>query len=187
MTYHRPSETCMVVVNLTKMHEDAERYCADTYSGGHLVYILDSETNNFTNSLLREKDFYHIGLSDKIRNGDYRWTNGQAANYKNFKTGHLSNLKHYYILMHNSVWYEIYDTDSKFICQASAERKEFFFLNDTNFVNKTNETGVLTRITWKCGVHDEHNHNFQLFYQNVNGTELHLSHVRNKKKRILRF
>uniref|UniRef100_A0A2C9LZL3 C-type lectin domain-containing protein n=1 Tax=Biomphalaria glabrata TaxID=6526 RepID=A0A2C9LZL3_BIOGL len=182
MTYHRHSETCMIVVNLNKTHEEAERYCADVYSGGHLVYILDSETNNFTNTLLRENDFYHIGLSDSIQNGIYRWTNGQIANYTNFKAGRSLNAKHYYIIMHKNVWYESYDLPLKFICQTSAERKEFFFLNDTDFVNKTHETDVLTRITWKCGVHDEQNHNFQIFYQNVNETKLHLSHIFGKEQ-----
>ncbi|KAI8775065.1 lectin BRA-3 [Biomphalaria glabrata] len=182
MTYHRHSETCMIVVNLKKTHEDADRYCADVYSGGHLVHIFDSETNNFTNSLLRENDFYHIGLSDRNRNGDYRWTNGQTANYTNFKTDHTSNFNHYYILMYNSVWYEYYNQEAKFICQKSAERKEFFFLNDTDFVNTTYETDVFTRITWKCGMHDEHNHNFQLIYRNVDGTELHLSQIFGKEQ-----
>ncbi|KAK0057508.1 lectin BRA-3 [Biomphalaria pfeifferi] len=174
MTYHRHSHSCMTVVNGARTHDEANQYCAQHFSG-HLVYIFDEETNNFTKYLLPNYDPYHIGLNDKDQNGVYKWGNGQVANYTDFQKQQKSNEGMKFVIMYKVSWSESFNSECKFICQTNAEN-EFFFLNSSDFENKTVETTAQTKTVWNCGyVREEHR--LELLYLKNDGTILHLRNI----------
>ncbi|KAK6963287.1 lectin BRA-3 [Biomphalaria glabrata] len=183
MNYHSHSHTCIIVVYETRKHDQANAYCAKHFSG-HLVYILDSETNKFTKSLLTDLDWYHIGLNDKDQNGVYRWENGQVINFMDFENTYKEEKKHEpneilkYVIMYKGFWNESSNDKYKFICQTSAEN-EFFFLNSSYFENKTVETTAQTKTVWNCGVYVREKHTLELLYRKIDGTILHLWNVFN--------
>ncbi|KAK0057507.1 lectin BRA-3 [Biomphalaria pfeifferi] len=182
MTYHRDTHTCMAVIDVRKTQEHADNYCADVYSGGHLVYILDFKTNNFiAKFLLPDTEWYHIGLTDADRNGQYKWSNGQIANYTNFQVNHSpSNFKKY-VFMSKTVWLEDYNRALKSICQTFPERDEFFFLNGSDFDNTTSATTALVKNVWKCGKVGMEDHHLELLYRNVDKTIITVHYVFGKE------
>ncbi|KAH9514898.1 hypothetical protein Btru_021301 [Bulinus truncatus] len=52
MKFHKHTKTCMIYVKRVRSYSDAESYCKTTYNEGHLVYILDKETDDFIKSVL---------------------------------------------------------------------------------------------------------------------------------------
>ncbi|KAK6963292.1 lectin BRA-3 [Biomphalaria glabrata] len=178
LTYHRHTHTCLAVFNWLKTHEEADIHCANLSSAGHLVYILDAETNDFiTNSLLRDGSWYHIGLKDSYTNGVYKWTNGMIANYTHFNANHRPDVSRVYVLMSTKGWMESYNYATQFICQTSAERNEFFFLNGSIFDNNTSETIALDKIVWNCGTYDVKDHQIELVYRQTDGKTVNLQYV----------
>ncbi|KAK6963286.1 lectin BRA-3 [Biomphalaria glabrata] len=182
MTYHRDTHTCMAVIYVLKKQEQADKYCADVYSGGHLVNILDFKTNNFiAKFLLSDTDWYHIGLTDVDKNGQYKWSNGQIANYTNFHVNHRPSNSKKYVFMSKNVWLEDINTELKSICQTFPERDEFFFLNGSDFDNTTSTTTALVQNVWKCGKVDTEYHHLELLYRNVDKTIITVHYVFGKE------
>ncbi|KAK0057509.1 lectin BRA-3 [Biomphalaria pfeifferi] len=162
----------MIAIHSSLYYEDANKYCAKTYSGGHLVYILDKETDTFiTRTFLTNGYWYYIGLSDKEKNGDYKWINGQKVSYTGwFGENHIPYAENDYVVVSWYGWYEVFDTTRKFICQSVAAKSLSFSLNHQDFVNSTREVTALTINTLRCEVDDNDDHHLQLLYQNSDGT-----------------
>uniref|UniRef100_A0A2C9JSB1 C-type lectin domain-containing protein n=1 Tax=Biomphalaria glabrata TaxID=6526 RepID=A0A2C9JSB1_BIOGL len=120
MTYHRQTHSCMIAVNTYLYYEEANEYCAKTYTGGHLVYILDEETDTFiTRNLVTDRNWYYIGLSDKEENGVYKWINGKNVSYIGwFFKKHIPERDRVYVVASWDGWIEVFDAPRKFICQV---------------------------------------------------------------------
>nr|KAI8734421.1 lectin BRA-3-like [Biomphalaria glabrata] len=172
MTYHRQTHSCMIAVNTSLHYDEANEYCARTYTGGHLVYILDEETNTFiTRNLVTDRNWYYIGLSDKAENGVYKWINGKNVSYIGWDIeNHTPLADKDYVVASWGGWIEVFDSRRKFICQSVAARSLSFSLNQQDFVNSTREIFALTMNTLRCEVDDFDANHLLLLYQNSDGT-----------------
>nr|KAI8734418.1 lectin BRA-3-like [Biomphalaria glabrata] len=172
MTYHRHTHSCMIAVHSYLHYEEAKEYCARTYSGGHLVYILDKETDTFIKkNLIADQYWYYIGLSDKEENGVYKWINEKNVSYTGwYSKSHTPQRNKDYVVATVDGWIEVTDRSTKFICQSVAARSLSFSLNQQDFVNSTWDIVALTTNTFRCEVYDIDAHHLQLLYQNSDGT-----------------
>uniref|UniRef100_A0A2C9LEW5 C-type lectin domain-containing protein n=1 Tax=Biomphalaria glabrata TaxID=6526 RepID=A0A2C9LEW5_BIOGL len=172
MKYHRHTHSCMIAVQSSRRYEEANQYCAKTHPGGHLVYILDEETDTFIkNNFVTDSYWYYIGLSDKEKNGVYKWINGKNVSYIGwYSKRHTPERDRDYVVASWDGWIEVFDTTRKFICQSVAARSLSFSLNQQDFVNSTREIVALTTNTFRCEVYDIDDHHLQLLYQNSDGT-----------------
>ncbi|XP_055866265.1 uncharacterized protein LOC106052491 isoform X1 [Biomphalaria glabrata] len=172
MKYHIHTHSCMIAVQSFLYYEEAKEYCAKTYSGGHLVYVLDEETDAFiTRNFVTDRHWYYIGLTDKEENGVYKWINGKDVSYTGWNVKRHTPLRNSaYVVVSSNGWNEVFDERRKFICQSVAGRSLRFWLNQQYFVNSTREVIALTMNTLRCEVFDIDDHHLQLLYQNSDGT-----------------
>ncbi|XP_069752274.1 lectin-like [Narcine bancroftii] len=83
--------TCFRFINEEMNWIEAEVYCQNLVSGGHLASIHSKKNNDFVLNLVqKEKSSYQkfwIGSSDKYRDGIQLWTDGSRWDYHNWLIG----------------------------------------------------------------------------------------------------
>ncbi|VDI31643.1 perlucin-like protein [Mytilus galloprovincialis] len=79
-------DSCYLFVDNFMDWYDSQADCVRR--GGHLVDIVDAEENEFIHSNLHDYwNWHHIGLSDTIDEGTFKWVTGTAMEYDNFWPG----------------------------------------------------------------------------------------------------
>uniref|UniRef100_A0A2C9M9I7 C-type lectin domain-containing protein n=1 Tax=Biomphalaria glabrata TaxID=6526 RepID=A0A2C9M9I7_BIOGL len=116
MMYHAQTHTCIILIKQKKSYKEAEQYCNTKYTGGHLVYIFDNETDTFVRALLTKNMIAFIGL--KFKSGAYKWGDRKLeVTYSGWKSS-PSNSGRDYAAITRTGWTEV-SHSSYFVCQQT--------------------------------------------------------------------
>ncbi|KAK6963502.1 basement membrane-specific heparan sulfate proteoglycan core protein [Biomphalaria glabrata] len=121
MTYHEHSQTCIVLVQHLAKHAEAEGYCRDLFYGGHLVHILDENTDTFIRGFLNSTtDKALIGLQDSKKNGHYTWGDTiKATSYFGWAfRPHIPSPSYSTAVATKHGWMEFGNSPANFLCQT---------------------------------------------------------------------
>ncbi|XP_037396386.1 aggrecan core protein isoform X2 [Pygocentrus nattereri] len=73
--------SCYIHFNEREMWTGAEQYCQEL--NAHLVSITSQQEQNFVNTLAQ--DYQWIGLNDRDKQNEFRWTDGSSLQYENWR------------------------------------------------------------------------------------------------------
>ena len=98
---------------------DAEDYCRG--EGAHLVSVHSAKENEFVRSL--DSGYLWLGGTDEDTEGIWRWTDGSAFSFKNWKRGEPNNHGNEHCVHtdigDNQQWNDNQCTDKlKFVCKG---------------------------------------------------------------------
>ncbi|HEU0030339.1 MAG TPA: C-type lectin domain-containing protein [Kofleriaceae bacterium] len=82
------SGACFVFFNQNRNHTDAEASCVALAM--HLATIRSASENTTADSLIGGNDVF-IGLNDIVAEGQYRWPDGSAPVFTNYRSGEPNN------------------------------------------------------------------------------------------------
>ncbi|KAI8775043.1 lectin BRA-3 [Biomphalaria glabrata] len=168
MRYHAHTHTCMIVIKKLKFYDEAEHYCKTTYTGGHLVYIFDKETDTFVRELLDYKLVAFIGLHFKT--GKYRWGDRNSkVSYFGWRTKALNSKKDYSAIT-GTGWIEV-SYSSYFVCQQTCVKRYVILVGNTDLEEKPFTIRSNQKIILSCRIYYSEGHSIQLTYRNTTSTE----------------
>uniref|UniRef100_A0A8C3HBI7 C-type lectin domain-containing protein n=1 Tax=Chrysemys picta bellii TaxID=8478 RepID=A0A8C3HBI7_CHRPI len=73
-------KSCYFFSTSDKSWEDAKQFCTDHGSG--LVIVNTKEEQTFLSNQLIEPHEYWLGLSDSVKEGEWRWVDGSLLSFR---------------------------------------------------------------------------------------------------------
>lgn len=84
-----PGGTCFILVTGPKLAADAESDCIAM--GGHLATIKNAQENATVAALVANTASAFLGATDLVIEGTFRWPDGSALTYTNWRSGEPNN------------------------------------------------------------------------------------------------
>ncbi|KAH9514899.1 hypothetical protein Btru_021303 [Bulinus truncatus] len=170
MTYHKHSHSCIIVVTKYMPYAQAKDECRNYKPNGHLLYILDKETDKFVKeNFLKPGEWPFIGLLYNETEQCFKWGNEHKASYIGwFQARKPDESKPFYITKNG--WEQfVRNESSNFICQTIPKINETMFLNVSNFDNVTLETLRGSTNLLECRSHSLTETHLELLLTNERG------------------
>ncbi|KAK9403376.1 collectin-12 [Crotalus adamanteus] len=124
------SGNCYYFSNERAIFEDAKLFCEEKSS--HLVFINSKEEQQWLKIQVIAKGSFWIGLTDSVKEDEWRWLDGTLPEYINWSAGQPDNWKHGHGpgedcagLIHAGLWNDFHCEDvNSFICEQDVEKAQ---------------------------------------------------------------